>query len=113
MSYMTLQRVAFIKQEHSVISSYAEGSLSGNTNAFASVSSLVFGVYFIHSYNLWIRAERSFLSLRTYSRHGDACFRYGSHRGIDDVLTTAEEHLRVSCANGSSIIHIETYILEG
>jgi len=97
---MTLQRVAFIKKEHSVISSYAEGSLSGNTNAFASVSSLVFGVYFIHSYNLWIRNGRPFLVLRTYARHGNTCFQYRRGGDINAVQIT-REYLTVSHTHSS------------
>lgn len=94
-----VQRVEFIKQEHSVYSSYAEVSLSGNTNSFVSVTSLVYGAHFIHSYNLWMGDGESFLYLRTYSRHHDKCFGYG-FEAYNNVVQRATVYLEVSGAHG-------------
>ena len=105
----TLQRVDFIQQEHTVFLSYAEASLSGNTNSISSVSSLVFGTYFIHGYNLWIRGEQSFLYLRTYSRHRDAYFAYGFGGNID-VVQKATVYLAVSWAN--DLIYLPKILIE-
>jgi hypothetical protein len=97
---MTVQRVDFIKQAHIVFSSYGEANFSGNMSTFGSVSSLVFGAYFIHSYNLSIRDEKSFIFLRTYSRHENKRFAYGFGGDIEVVQATGE-YLAVSFVHDS------------
>ena len=85
------QLVALIKQEHSVFSAYAKISSSAN------ISSLVFGDHFIHSYDFVIGDGGSFLNLRTYSKHGNACYRR-TFSGNLNIVRSTQDYLRVSCA---------------
>jgi hypothetical protein len=98
MSSYGLQRVALIKQVHSILSASAKASFSGNTNAI--VSSLVLGDDFIHSYHFGLGDEdsSSFLILQTYSRHGNTC--YGRmYMGNVKIVKQTQGYLRVSHAS--------------
>jgi hypothetical protein len=87
------QWIAFIKQDHSILSAYAASSLKEAT------SSLVFGDCFIHSYDLGIKDQSLSIHFRTYSRHGNICYMTGSIGRHLEAVTTTEAYLKVSYAH--------------
>ena len=96
LAYMWFQCVASIKHEHNVFSAYTK-SFSGNTDA--AFSSLVVSDYFIHSYNCQMQGQENlYLSIQTYSRHDNRCYRneFLAHR--HNIVHTALRYLLV---NGS------------
>jgi predicted SprT family Zn-dependent metalloprotease len=92
---MRLQLVTLMEQEQSVFSAYS--TFCGNST---KMSSLVFGDYFIHSYDFGLQGRPGggrFLSLRTYSMHGNTYHHYVEAEYFNIVRKTLE-YLRVSCA---------------
>src|SRR5258705_3173919 len=93
-----LQRLALIKQMHSIILASAKATSPANTNAI--ISSLVLGDYFVHSYHFRIQDEdsSSFLILQTYPRNANTC--YGCMYSVANlriaIIHETQQYLRVS-----------------
>jgi len=104
-THLGLQRVAFIKQEHTFFLACVKIAFS-----LKVASSLVFGDHFIHSYHFVCSEEfLSFLILNTYSRHGNACYHWHVFFPIrlDNVIQKTMDYLTVSCA---SYISTDTHV---